>query len=246
MKLNQRFFKIDDQWNIIHLPERPNGFAILLVGDQNHFVDETTSVWIQNRDRFQMIERFRDEGYTVFYSNLFGRHWGSPSAVNLLKQLYNMVIRKEIVNDKIHVIAEGMGTLAVLQLMEEMGPSLRSVAMLSPCIDLKGFIKTEKNNKLFFKRIINEIAVSYKIEEIQIEKEVIENFDVSKFISKVPVKIWHCTNRVLYPAFEHSRLYEKIRKQQGAPIELSLHLFEKRFHITDNVIAFLKKHEQLL
>lgn len=246
MNLDQRFFKINDQWNMIHLPRRPNGFAILIVGDQNHYVDGAGSLWIQNPERFQMIESFRDEGYTIFYSNLFGRHWGSPAAVHLLKQLYQVVIRKEIVNDKIHVIAEGMGALAVLKLMEEFEPYLRSVSMLSPCLDLKGFIHTEKSNKLFFKRFVKELTIAYKIDEKLIEKEVIENFDVGKFTSKVPVKIWHCTNRVPYPASEHSRVYEKFRKQQGAPIELSLHLFEKRFHISDNIITHLKKHEQLL
>lgn len=246
MKLEQRFFKIKDQWNIIHLPERPNGFAILIVGDQNHYVDETTSLWIQNPDRFQMIEGLRNEGYTIFYSNLYGRHWGSWSAVQLLMQLYNMVIRKEIVNDKIHVIAEGMGSLAVLRLMEEMEQVIRSVSMLSPCIDLNGLIHTEKSKKLFYKRLIKELANAHKVDEKVVEKEIVENFDISNFTSKVPVKIWHSTNRVLYHVAEHSRKYEKIREIQGTPVELSLHLFEKRFHITQNIISYLRKNEQIL
>jgi hypothetical protein len=247
MNIDQNFFKINDQWNVIHLPERPNGFAILMIGDQNHFVDETTSSWIQNPERFQMIESFREKGYTIFYSNLFGRHWGSPKAVQLLKQLYHIVIRKEILNDKIHVIAEGMGALAALRLMNEMEPFLRSVSMLSPCLDLKAFINTEKNNKLFYKRLINELAFSYKIEEKYVESEIINNFNLCTFSSKTPVKIWHSTNRVLYSIPDHSRSFENIRReQQGTPIDLSIHLFEKRFHITSNIISFLKRHEHVL
>jgi len=246
MNLDQRFYKINDQWNIVHIPERPNGFAILIVGDLNHYVDESTSLWIQNPDRFQMIEDFRAEGYTIFYSNLYGRHWGCPDAVNLLKQLYQIVIRNEIINEKIHVIAEGMGALAVLRLMEDMEPFLRSVSMLSPCIDLKGFYKTEKSNKLFLKRFIMELADAYRIGENSVEKKIIQEFDMTGLTSKVPVKIWHSTNRVLFAAIDHSRKYEKIRKQRGIPIELSLHLFEKRFHITTNIISYMKKYEQVL
>ncbi|MEC1694074.1 alpha/beta hydrolase [Schinkia azotoformans] len=246
MNLDQHFFKINDQWNVIHLPERPNGFAILIIGDQNHYVDKTTSLWIQNPERFQMLENLREKGYTIFYSNLFGRHWGSPKSVHLLKQLYHLVIRREILNDKIHVIAEGMGALAALRLMNEMEPSLRSVSMLSPCLDLKAFINTEKNNKLFYKRLLKELAFSYKIEEKYVESEIINNFDLCNFTSKTPVKIWHSTNRVLYSFSDHSRSFEKIREQEGAPIELSIHLFEKRFHITSNIISYLKRYEQVL
>lgn len=247
MNLDQSFFKINDQWNVIHLPERPNGFAILLIGDQNHYVDETTSLWIQNPERFQMIENLREKGYTIFYSNLFGKHWGSPKSVNLLKQLYQIVIRREILNDKIHVIAEGMGALTALRLMNDMEPLLRSVSMLSPCLDLKAFVNTEKNNKLFYKRLMTELSNAYMIDEKFVETEIINSFNLEKFISKIPVKIWHSTNRVLYTVSDHSRKFENIRRElQGAPIELSLHLFEKRFHITSNIISYLNRYEQIL
>lgn len=246
MNINQRFFKIEDEWNVVHLPERPNGFAILIVGDRNHYVEGSTSLWIQNPERFQLIEKLRENGYTIFYSNLFGRHWGSPKAVHLLKRIYHIMIRNEILNEKIHIITEGMGALAVLKLMNEMESCLRSVSMLSPCIDLKGFMETEKKNKLFYKRFLKELSSAYQINEKLVEEQVVKKFDVNKFIFNTPIKIWHSTSGVPYNVKDHSRLYEEICQKNNSSVSLSLHLFEKRYKIINSLLLHLKHHEQIL
>ena len=41
-----------------------------------------------------------EEGYTVFSSNLYGRHWGNDQSVRLAKRLYDVVLRKETLNAK--------------------------------------------------------------------------------------------------------------------------------------------------
>ena len=64
------------------------------------------------------IQSLLKEGYTVFYSNLYGKNWGSEKAVKLAKRLYEHIIRSEIMNDKIHIIAEGMGALVALKLLQ--------------------------------------------------------------------------------------------------------------------------------
>ena len=35
MGVSERFFQLGSQWNIIHLPQKPNGFGILIHG--NHW-----------------------------------------------------------------------------------------------------------------------------------------------------------------------------------------------------------------
>lgn len=41
----------DQQWCMLHYPKRPNGFAVLILGDQQHYVHENSSVWIENTGR---------------------------------------------------------------------------------------------------------------------------------------------------------------------------------------------------
>ncbi len=46
--MESRNFQFDTEWNIIHYPEQPQGFGILIIGDERHFVDQKTSFWLQN------------------------------------------------------------------------------------------------------------------------------------------------------------------------------------------------------
>jgi len=153
----QRFFQLGNQWCVVHVPERPNGFGVLILGDQNHFVDEESSFWIQNNGRSIIINSFLDEGYTLFYSNLYGRHWGCPEAVSLTKRLNHVILKKEILNHRIHILAEGMGALVALQLMEGMGDNLRGVAMMNPCIDLRKHLIQEKEHNSFTNELLERL-----------------------------------------------------------------------------------------
>lgn len=100
MKITERFFKVGSEWNVIHLPYRPNGFAVFIFGDRNHFVGEESSFWMQHHGRNQLLTSLRNQGYTLVNSNLFGRHWGSEKAVHYAKQLIHYVFRQEILNEK--------------------------------------------------------------------------------------------------------------------------------------------------
>jgi hypothetical protein len=242
----RRFFEVDDQWCIIHIPERPNGFGILIIGDSNHYVDESTSLWIQSQQRFELIKSLCNEGYTVFYSNLYGANWGAPKAVEFLIRFYHIVLREEILNKSIHIIAEGMGAFGALELTRKMEGKIRSLSLLNPCLDLKSHVQTEKDNKLFYKRIIKEMATAYDIEEKEVVKKIIEPFNLNNFQLNTPMKIWHATDRVAYKFSAHSRKFEKIQSDNGSPVSLALHLFEKRFYVGKDICKFLKKHEKLL
>ena len=110
-----RNFQLDTEWNVIHYPERPKGFGILIIGDERNFVDSNTSFWLQNEGKTKLLQSLLDAGYTVFYSNLYGKNWGSEKAVRLSKRLYQHMIRSEILNGKIHILAEGMGALCYVE-----------------------------------------------------------------------------------------------------------------------------------
>lgn len=92
-----------------------------------------------------------EEGYTVFSSNLYGRHWGNDQSVRLAKRLYDVVLRKETLNTKMHIMADGMGALVALEMMNKYPESIRSVIMLNPCLDLPEYVEFEKEHKFFTK-----------------------------------------------------------------------------------------------
>lgn len=247
MEANEQFFfKMEDQWNVVHFPERPNGFAILIIGDTNHYVDQQTSLWIQHVGRNKWIKEFTAKGYVVFYSNLFGRHWGNPKVITFLKGLCHIVLRQYILNERIHIFAEGMGALVALELMEKMKDDIRSVALVNPCLDIKKQFTSEKNNQLFFKRFIKEMAEAYEKPKQEVVDSVINHFDLEDYRSDVPVKIWHATDNKSYEVKDHSREYEGLRQKQGSPIELVLNLTETQYSYSKDIIDFFSKHEKIL
>lgn len=246
MKIDKRFFKINGQWNVVHLPEQPNGFAIMLIGNRNHYVDHKSSLWIQSFDRFQMIEALRSKGYTIFCSNLYGANWGSPEAIDLLVELYQLIIREHIINKKVHILAEGMGAITAIKLMDRLQDSVRSTALLSPCIDLKEQYSEEKESRLFYKRFISEMSKAYKIPEEEVVTKIINPFTLSEFTFTKPIKVWQATDRVAYSPLNHSRKLESFCKESKTGFELSFHMFEKRHHLGKAITSFFEKHEKEL
>ncbi|WP_078555222.1 alpha/beta hydrolase family protein [Bacillus alkalicellulosilyticus] len=247
MSVNERFFKIGDQWNVVHLPQQPNGFGILIVGDVNHYVNENSSSWLQHPDRQMLIKQLTDKGYTVFSSHLFGNHWGSDQACHLAIQLYHMVMKQEILNKKIHIIGEGMGALAVLKLMKLMEANIRSVALINPCLHLYRYFKKERKNKLFYKRLLYELAEAYGVDKKEVEDKVLKPNHLWNVGDTIPIKIFHDTRERVYSFEEHSRRFERYRKQLGYPIEMSLFLPGKSFtYFTNRLNNHFKKYEKKL
>ena len=246
MEFNYRLFQLDTEWNVLHMPDRPNGFGVLVLGEKNHFVDENSSFWIQNAGRLQMISGLKRAGYTIFYSNLYGRNWGSPKAVTLAKRLYHIVMKSEILNERIHILAEGMGALVALQLMEEMTEKIRSVAMIDPCVDLKAHLKHEKEHKFFYKLLKKELIAAYSLNDSEVENVIIAQKRIDELRSTLPVKIWQTTDRPTYPPQLHSRKYEELRDAKNSPISLTLHLAEKRYSFSSSISNFYRQNEKFL
>ncbi len=246
MSINQRFFQMGGQWNAVHVPEKPNGFGCLIIGDTNHFVDEQNSLWLQHIGRNRIVEEILKCGYTLFYSNLYGAHWGSSKSVLHAKQLYHIMMKQEILNDKIHIIAEGMGALTALQLMEELGEQIRSVALINPCMDLKAQLAQEKDRKFFYKKVRNEIAKAYNVPINEFEEY--EGFpELHRFQhNSLPVKIWQTTTNFSFDPNLHCKRYEELRQQNKSPIAVTYHLVEKRYSYGPSICQFFKKYEQKL
>ncbi|MCT8140417.1 alpha/beta hydrolase [Anaerobacillus sp. CMMVII] len=247
MKIRERFFLVGEEWTVIHLPNRPNGFAIIIIGDVNHFVRNNTSSWHQRPDQAKFIEELKQAGYTLVYSNLFGRHWGSDEACRHVKRLYDDVMKKEILNKKVHIISEGMGALVAAKLIPELKDAIRSVVMINPCLSLKDYFDQEKSNKLFYKRFLKELKKAYNLEEIELEQIISEMVIHNYQRMPIPTKIIHCMHATPYSLQSHVRPYEQFCNKDEKSVEVSIYLKSKPFHeLATPTIQFLKKHQQQL
>ncbi|TRZ35790.1 hydrolase [Niallia circulans] len=246
--MENRNFQLDTEWNMIHYPtQQPNGFGILIIGDDRHFVDANNSFWVQNEGKKSIIDSLRNEGYTVFSSNLYGKNWGSERSIMLAKRLYEHMIRSEILNPKIHLIAEGMGALVAIKLMMEMKEKIRSVVLFNPILSLNEHLEEEKEHKFFFKKLCNEIASAYDKNAKFIPEFLKEMKEHQLEEAGTPSKIIHILhNGKSY--YQSQLLKERTRKwdQEQLPIFVSYVLPEKRSAIPRQINRFFKQYEKNL
>ncbi|GED02187.1 hypothetical protein P8907_08035 [Bacillus atrophaeus] len=244
MGLTERYFQMGSEQNVIHLPYRPNGFGIFILGDRTHFVGDETSFWLQHYGRNQLLNMLREEGYTIFNSNLYGRHWGAEKAVTYAKQLIHFVLKQEILNQKIHILADGMGALVADELLRFSPEHIRSAAMLNPCLDLQAHYESEKENKFFYKQFLKEAAESYGITE----KEAAERSykTIKGYPSRLPVHIWQRMTGAPYPYSMHAGVYKDTQKNAGCPVDITFHLFEHPTRIYTSICNFFHRHEKEL
>jgi hypothetical protein len=247
MEMENRNFQLDTEWNVVHYPYQPTGFGILIIGDERNFVDKEFSFWTQNEGRLSLINDFKQAGYTAFYSNLYGKNWGSEKAVKLAKQLYFYMIRNEILNQKIHIFAEGMGALVALKLMKEMKQYIRSIVLLNPIYSLKTQLDQEREHKFFYKKLIKEIALAYDINPKSVEQMVHETESPPELPSDIPLKIIHILNGARsYKLSEISNTLTSRLEKEGTFISVSYILPDNVSQINKFTMNFLKNCENTI
>ncbi|MBS4188865.1 hydrolase [Bacillus sp. FJAT-49705] len=246
--MESRNFKLDTEWNMIHYPNKPNGFGILIIGDEKHFVTDKGSFWTQNEGKIELLKKFKESGYTIFYSNLYGKNWGNDKAVRLARRLYEHVIRSEILNGKIHLLAEGMGALIALKLMDEMGPGfIRTCVLINPIISLKDHLEMEKEHKFFYKNLLKEIATAFQIDLPKVENEIKNKKECFEDTGNIPVRIIHIlSNARTYNQSKHIKSLLEKWKEKEPPVSICFLLPEKKQSIGFQIVHFMKKNEMTL
>ncbi|MFJ8257248.1 hydrolase [Peribacillus asahii] len=239
--MEQRTFQIDDQWCMIHYAEQPSGFAVLIIGDRGHFVEQGSSFWLQHPGRLRILEHLKGYGYTLFSSNFYGANWGSIKSVELATKLYDKFMKSEIANDKIHILAEGTGALVAFELMKKLGSKIRSVVLKNPCLSLKWQLEKEKENKLFYKKVLYEVAEAFEIDYTESES-FINNSEAMPSLTDTPVQIIHVLN-----SFQKGQaaLYRRLQRY-NKNVQLAYLLPEKRYKIPYIINKFYKEHETYL
>lgn len=245
--MESRNFKLDTEWSMIHYPEKPNGFGILVVGDERHFVNNKGSFWTQNEGKRSLLNMWKHEGYTVFYSNLYGRHWGSEKAVDLAMSLCCHIIRNEILNNSFHVVAEGMGALVALKLFSQSDMKIRSLVLINPIFSLTVHLEQEKENKFFYKKLIAELEKAYEMDIFQLMEKLKDEEVASKLKPGVPVKIIHVLSGSR--AYKQSKILKNLSdkwEKERLPVSISYVLPEKKLQVGSQTVQFFTKHEQVL
>jgi pimeloyl-ACP methyl ester carboxylesterase len=245
--MESRNFKLDTEWNVIHYPERPNGFGILTIGDERHFVNSSSSFWTQNEGKRSLLNIWKKEGYTVFYSNLYGRHWGSEKAVELTLRLCSHIVRNEILNTSFHLVAEGMGALVALKLLKHSDFKIRSLVLINPVLSLSTQLEQEKENKFFYKKLVAELEAAYETDINTLLESLDGESSRPAFNNDTPVKIIHVLsgNR----AYKQSSIIKELSvewEKDDLPVTLSYVLPEKMLQVGSQIVQFFRKHEQVL
>ncbi|MBW3111972.1 MULTISPECIES: hydrolase [Bacillaceae] len=245
----QRLFQLEQEWCMIHYPERPNGFAVMIIGDSHHYVDGKSSFWVQHEARYKWIQDLTSKGYIVYYSNLYGANWGSDQAVQLARRLYQHVKRNEIINGKIHILAEGMGALVLKKLYPKLENDIRSAVMLSPCVSLYDHLEQEKEQKFFYKKVIKELSQVLKVKEEECEAFILQRSRDYEIFKAMSIPLYIVQSMTLNRYKNQFTLIKDIyteRLQKGTHTDLFIVLPEKRGSLGRKFSSYFSLHEKEL
>ena len=239
--INHKTFQLNKEWTTIFYPEQPSGFAIMLLGGDKHYINENANFWLDHPGKKQMLEHLLTKGYTVFSSHLSGGHWGNTEAAELALELYAFFIRKEIINEKIHIIAEGSGALLLGTICEKLQDKVRSIVLINPILSVNQSYEEEKENKLFLKKMKKELYDAYHLNDETFAEWMEKKTDIM-IDADLPVLIVHVLEKldsnlpIKYQAFIDNHPLSEIKYITP----------EKRYIIAYQMSSFLKKYEKVL
>ena len=237
--INQKTFQLNKEWTTIFYPEQPSGFAIMLLGGDKHYINEKANFWLDHPGKKQMLEYLLKRGYTVFSSHSSGAHWGNAEAADLATEMYAFFIRKEIVNERIHIIAEETGALVLDKICKKLKDKVRSVVLINPILSVKQSYEKEEENKFFFKKMKKELYQAYQLNDDTFTEWMEKKQDIT-LGKDMPVLIVHVLDKlesnfpIKYQSFIDHHPLSQIKYITP----------EKRYIIPYQISSFLKKHEK--
>ncbi|MBU9721806.1 MULTISPECIES: hypothetical protein [Bacillaceae] len=246
MTIKKRLITIENEECLLHLPEKPNGYAILILGDRSHYIHGEDSYWTQHPTRKELLEGFVDKGYTVFYSHQSGAHWGKADIAKVTVRLINYALKTEILNQHIHIIAEGMGALIALRLLADKNIKIRSSVFINPCISITNQLEEEEINRFFYKKMVKELIEAYNVGEEELELISNDMDKVREAINPdVPIRILQAVYQAPYSMEKQTRVFIKERKDKQKEIDTTFYLPGKTINqFIQPICFFFVKYEQ--
>ena len=152
----------------------------------------------------------------------------------------------EILNEKVHIIAEGMGAIVALKLLQDMNASIRSIILINPILSLKYHLELEKDRKFFYKRLIKELEFSHEMKFQELLEKIQDSGEYICLNSAVPIKIIHVLsdNR----SYKQSQFLKELSvkwDKAKRPFSICYMVPEKKQQLPKQMIQFFKLHEEI-
>ncbi|WP_059103972.1 hypothetical protein [Shouchella shacheensis] len=192
MSIHVRYVDFGGCTNTCFLPERPNGFVLLLLHDHDQAEDDFATYWVRSPQRKAFVDKLLEEGYTVLTSSLYEKHWGGERAVNHASQLVHLLLKKETLNDRIHILAEGTGALVARQLFASPQLHVRSAVFVNPQLSFVHAYEQKQKNELSKKRFKEEVANAFGVEPTNVDEKWLHQLEAKQKLAQgdyPPVRI---------------------------------------------------------
>jgi pimeloyl-ACP methyl ester carboxylesterase len=165
----------------------------------------------------------------------------------MAERLYHHIMRSEILNSKIHIIAEGMGALIALDLVKSLKDAIRSIVFINPVLSLKSQLELEKEHKFFYKKLLREISVAYNLEITNIEETILSFGNPVDEVPHIPLKVIHVlSGKRSYQQFEISKKFVAKWEEYNKTIHSTYLLPEKKQQIGKIITTFFHQFEKEL
>ncbi|WAA13058.1 hydrolase [Fervidibacillus halotolerans] len=237
--MKYRIFLLNNRHCIVHYPEKPNGFGILIIGDKDQYVDGKGSSWMSQENKSPLLQSLLNEGYLLFYPDLSFNHMGNSQAIELTKLVYEYVKRHEIINHNIHIIIEGIGALLLSPFLVEYHQYVRSILFINPIFSLDWMKEQVKDQPFLYRKFLQEIRDAYTIDEDECEQIIANNKRAILHLNH-PFKIIHILEHGMkderwiknYKKLfgETDRIHVLLREKRSAQIKYALQLFKQAEH----------------
>ncbi|MDF2607646.1 MAG: hydrolase [Bacillales bacterium] len=241
MCILKRNFNIQGEKCITYIPEKPNGFGLMIIGDKTNYITSNSWFWEDSPGRYNILSRLLDDGYTVFSVNLSGNHWGNNSVSNLIIKLYNHVLKNEILNPSIHLLTEGNGALLINSLLKEIS-KFRSISCIDPLFSIKDCILLEENQRIYYKTSLKEICEAYKLKENEIFSFLLRNELVETI--NYPVRIYTSAKLTVYQKYKNSLIMNFCDKYIQ-DYSIKYYMDDTKYSQILNITSFLKRYEKI-
>lgn len=240
--MNFRIFMLNNEYCIIHYPEKPNGFGVLIIGGEEQYVDKNDSNWLSNNSRFSILKSLIDEGYTVYYPNFKYKHMGNKQSIEQVSSLYEFIKRTEILNERVHIIAEGIGALIAVELMKNKSDMIRSLVFINPIFSIQWMMSIMKDHPFLYKKTIQDLSNAYNISK-EICEDYIQSLKITSLTIQYPFIVIHILEHGIQDT-EWTQLYKKHFHEGKDKIYVLLP--EKRSRIAFYATQLFKQAEQKL
>lgn len=170
MPVYVRYIDLNGCKNSYCIPEKPNGYALFMLLDYQTFHSDHAEYF---------IETFVKKGYIVFSSGLLIAEWGSKTAVKHAEHLIQLLLRQEIINEKIFLCAEGTGALIAQQLCCSEDIHIRAAAFINPLLSLQDCLIHYQEDEVTLKRFKKEMSRQHGLSHC--DRESVANVDEKLF-----------------------------------------------------------------